>query len=90
MIDAAECEFSEIRLQLQPGERLVLYSDGISEAHNASGEVFEAARIIDSITRSRHLALDASLDALLADLAAFTGGKTHDDDISLLVIERAP
>jgi len=88
MLDASLCEFAELRLTVQPGERLVLYSDGISEARNQAGEVFDAPRIAVSIERSREQPLETALDQLLADLATFTGGRAVGDDISLLAIER--
>ena len=88
MLDVSQCEFVEVRLTVQPGERLVLYSDGVSEARNQAGEVFDAPRIAVSLERSRERPLEAALDGVLADLATFTGGKAVGDDISLLAIER--
>lgn len=90
MLDASLCQFAEVRLQLAPGDRLVLYSDGISEAHGTDGSVFDLGHIGASVERHGQRDLDGMLDGLLADVDAFTGGAKHDDDISLLAIERLP
>lgn len=88
MFDEPHCEFAELRLTLGPGDRLVLYSDGVSEGLDATGELFGAARIAEAIEHSRHLPLDGALDALLAEQTVFTGNRAPSDDISLLAIER--
>ncbi|WP_312060678.1 PP2C family protein-serine/threonine phosphatase, partial [Pantoea septica] len=78
---------------LAPGERLCLYSDGISECENADQQMFGAARL-EALLASLH---DHSIEALLAaveqSLNQWRGKATDEaasaaDDISLLVIER--
>jgi phosphoserine phosphatase RsbU/P len=88
MLPREQCEFAGRRLALATGERLLLYSDGITEASNAAGDLYGSERLAAVAERARGLALDAWLDAMLADVAAFTGGRPPDDELSLLALER--
>ncbi|MEM6793468.1 MAG: PP2C family protein-serine/threonine phosphatase [Acidobacteriota bacterium] len=83
------CEPRPRREILQPGETLVLYSDGLVEAR-AEGieDPFGFPRLERILTESVGLEPSAMRDAVLASLRAFTGGVPQDDDLTLLVIER--
>ena len=68
-----------------PGDRLVFYTDGITEARNPAGEEYGEDRLADAASVARAASLEAMKDALLADVNAFTGGK-FDDDATLIVV----
>ena len=76
--------------RLLPGDRLVIYSDGISEAQNVHGEYFEHGRITRLLVEGA--ALDAtSLHArILQEVGQFTGGVAQADDMTLVVAEYNP
>jgi phosphoserine phosphatase RsbU/P len=68
-----------------PGDRVILYTDGITEARNAGDEEFDEERLIDAAVAGRSLD-PASLEARLsAAVSAFTGG-TYQDDATLIVM----
>jgi serine phosphatase RsbU (regulator of sigma subunit) len=73
---------------LEPGDRLVLYTDGVTEAQNASGELFEVARLLDAARSPCHRTAQALQDALLAAVDRFVGGAPQSDDLTLLVVVR--
>ncbi|MDU5835565.1 MAG: SpoIIE family protein phosphatase [Pantoea sp.] len=86
-------DWEEYPFHLAPGERLCLYSDGISECENADRQMFGAARL-EALLASLH---DRSIEAVLAaveqSINQWRGMATDEaasapDDISLLVIER--
>jgi phosphoserine phosphatase RsbU/P len=82
-----EVEYEALTVTLQPGDRLFLYSDGITECTNTSKEPFSEARFMKFIAASAHLPL-AKLIAELEDaLTQWRGGREFDDDISLLAFE---
>ncbi|MFJ9054783.1 SpoIIE family protein phosphatase [Streptomyces sp. NPDC102409] len=73
------------RISLTPGQSLVLYTDGITEARNGADELFDEDRLNQALTPSPQRA-PAVLDALTAAVHAFTGGRDIDDDQAVLVL----
>jgi sigma-B regulation protein RsbU (phosphoserine phosphatase) len=73
---------------LGSGDRLVFYTDGISEARNARDEEFGEARLVDVAVEHRHEAAHDIQAALAAAVTAFTGG-SFQDDTTLLVLASA-
>lgn len=72
-----ECQVSET--QLLPGDILVLYSDGVTEAANEKEEEFGESRLRQIIQTNKNLPLGALLSKLLEDVFAFSAGKQSDD-----------
>jgi sigma-B regulation protein RsbU (phosphoserine phosphatase) len=69
---------------LLPGDDLVLYTDGITEAHNSAGEMFGLARL-DAVLEDCSADAEEILRSVLHALAGFTAGRQADDDRTLLV-----
>jgi serine phosphatase RsbU (regulator of sigma subunit) len=67
-----------------PGDTLVLYTDGVTEAFDDHGEEFGEQRLIDSLRRHRDLRPQALLNSILDDVKQFSPREQH-DDITLLV-----
>jgi sigma-B regulation protein RsbU (phosphoserine phosphatase) len=82
-----EVEYEALTVTLRPGDRLFLYSDGITECTNTSKEPFSEARFMKFIAASTHLPLDKLIAELEDALTQWRGGKEFDDDISLLALE---
>ena len=81
-------EYEEKTFQMQPGDSVLLHSDGLAEAHAADREMFGFPRVSALVGRSAPGA--ALIDACLAELAAFTGpGHEQEDDITLVTLERS-
>lgn len=82
-------EYEEVKGNLAPGETLLLYSDGLTEAHDPQGEMFEFNRVKQSM-----LELPVNTDMIqyaLRRLSEFTGPDwEQEDDVTLVVIERRP
>jgi len=79
--------YPEHAMQLEPGDRLLIYSDGISEAMNPDHEPFGSKRMIDSLARSRTLPLEESLAALWSDVERWGRSPTRQDDASVVALE---
>jgi sigma-B regulation protein RsbU (phosphoserine phosphatase) len=75
-------------VRLAPGDRLVLYSDGVVECRSPDGEPFGADRLADWFDHRRDRPLRACTDALTATLVEWSGGTDFDDDLTLFAIER--
>lgn len=83
----AEATYTENCIQMQPGDRIYLYSDGVTETANAQKELFDKQRLIKTLEEARELPLNDSLDRLEAALAAWRNGERVRDDESILAIE---
>jgi sigma-B regulation protein RsbU (phosphoserine phosphatase) len=70
---------------MEPGDFVVTFSDGVSEAMNAEGEEFEDERIQSSIDGSAHDA-QAQLEHLFSSVKTFTAGAAQNDDVTVLVV----
>ena len=79
-----EARYREARRQLQTGDQMILYTDGVTEAHNAQGEMFGAERL-DQALENCTLEAQSLLDALLGSVEKFAAGRPSDDDRTLIV-----
>src|SRR5262249_39625931 len=78
--------YDQQTLKLNPGDSLVAFSDGVTEALDEAGEEFTDDRLLECIDRHRAKAPQAMLDALLADVRAFCGEATQSDDVTILMV----
>jgi serine phosphatase RsbU (regulator of sigma subunit) len=82
-----EIDFEEDHVSLKPGDRVVFYTDGISEAANGSGELFGEERLYEAVHAvPRDLPARAIAERVLESLRAFLGDVEPQDDMTLLVI----
>lgn len=79
--------YDEMNLALAPGDLLVLYSDGIPDTQNPSGEFYGWMRMSDIIAANGTLSAADLADKLLADVDHFSGGAHPFDDRTLLVLK---
>lgn len=73
-------------IQLEPGDLLVAYSDGVTEAMDAGETQFGEERLLSCAKANIHLAPSAFVQQLLDAIHAFTIGKTRDDDLTVLAL----
>ncbi len=78
--------FEQETLRLEPGDLIVLFSDGVTEAMNAEGEEFTDDRLIACANAHRGEAPQQVLDALLADVHAFCAGEAQNDDVTAVLV----
>jgi sigma-B regulation protein RsbU (phosphoserine phosphatase) len=72
---------------LRPGDKVVIYTDGVTEAQNTSAEFFGKKRLLDVVAAYGRESCNVNHDALQEAIAAFTEGAAQSDDITLLVLE---
>jgi phosphoserine phosphatase RsbU/P len=81
-------EFSMNRAQLQKGDCLVLFTDGLTEGQNRAGVEFGVNPLIEIVRNRGARNADALMRACLAAAAAFRSGLPPKDDLTLMVLER--
>jgi sigma-B regulation protein RsbU (phosphoserine phosphatase) len=82
LVEEWECTVGEVRLV--PGDTLVIYSDGVTEASSDAGEFFGEQRLEDTIRQHAHLPAADLAKTIAATVHAFSG-KEQEDDLTLLV-----
>ncbi len=75
------------RLDIEPGSRLVFYSDGLVEAIDDDEEQFGYERLKDLLAAHAEESSEQLMATLLAALEAHTGGRDLDDDLTILIID---
>jgi sigma-B regulation protein RsbU (phosphoserine phosphatase) len=82
-----EVEFEQYVVQLEAGDRLLVYTDGISEAMNGAGEFFGKEALSAFIQKTSPLGLQESLNLVLKEAEQWTGKAGLHDDVSILGFE---
>lgn len=79
-------EFAEDVCRLHEGDKLVIYTDGITELRNVDGEQFGEGRLGRTVAEHAGLGASELFDALLARFRQFSGAASRSDDLTLLTI----
>jgi sigma-B regulation protein RsbU (phosphoserine phosphatase) len=80
--------YSQGTATLQPGDVLVLYSDGITEATNAAGEEYGLARLKNAVAAAAAMPAEAAARHIIESAGRFVDGEKPNDDQSILVLRR--
>jgi sigma-B regulation protein RsbU (phosphoserine phosphatase) len=83
-----EFDFSEHSVSFEPGDTMVLFSDGISEAMNAFEEEFEEERLLQVIKEGSQLTMRDLVDEIISAVSKYTGDTPQTDDMTLLAVKR--
>lgn len=81
----SETTYYSTELAWHPGDLLVLYSDGITEAFNTASEMYGLERFKTLLAEKQHLSAAEIKEAVLADLEAHQRGAAANDDITLII-----
>jgi serine phosphatase RsbU (regulator of sigma subunit) len=73
---------------MSPGDILLVYSDGITDAANSSDEEFEEMRLLQAVVEHRSEPADTIIDAVLDTVRLHTGDASQLDDMTLVVVKR--
>jgi serine phosphatase RsbU (regulator of sigma subunit) len=82
----AEADYESARLQLEPEDTLVLFSDGVTEAENVNHDLFEVSGLSHALAGKQDVPVEVLQQSVLDAVSAFTRGASQSDDITLLVV----
>jgi len=77
--------YDEGTLPIEPGDRVVLFTDGVTEARNAAGEDLGEERLMQLIVDNRHLSASELQHAVVDAVSAYSRGR-FDDDVTMVVV----
>ena len=86
---SSDAEYEEGTIRIERGNRLVLFTDGITEAANASGEEYGDGRIESILRMSLHETASALANRVITDVAEFCRGQSN-DDVTMMVVAAEP
>ena len=80
-------EYTCASLQMQPGDRIYTYTDGVPEAHDKNDELFGEERLMESIRKHGGEPFTELLPHIRADIEAYADGVPQFDDITMMIFE---
>jgi len=86
-VRAEDHRYEEEAIQLRPGDRLYLYSDGVTEARSSSHELYGTSRLLSLLDQNRRASLEEISRTLTESLRQWCGGHGFKDDLSILAVE---
>jgi serine phosphatase RsbU (regulator of sigma subunit) len=75
-------------IRLDPGDLLVMYTDGVTEAWNSEGDMFSEERLLATLVRDRERSAVEVLERILEEVRTFQQGRLPDDDLTLVLLKR--
>jgi sigma-B regulation protein RsbU (phosphoserine phosphatase) len=78
---------AEVTLRIIPGDLLVLFTDGISEAMNDRAECFGEAQLAELVEEHGHLPIGELRERILREIAAFVGSAPQHDDMTMILMK---
>ncbi len=75
-------------IKISPGDKLIIFSDGLNEASSIKGELYGMERIKNFLLQYKDLSLSSIFDLLLKDIRNFQGKDEFSDDVSILGLSR--
>lgn len=81
-----EIRYQTKEIELQTGDRLIIYTDGVTEAVNVSGEFYSHANLMDTVRSCSSLSTDEISVEIMESVKRFSSGIPQADDITVLVL----
>ena len=79
-------KYKEQELQLQPGDEIYLYTDGVTEAHNSKNELFGEERLLESLNSTKGMTVESICKKVKDDVESFVCEAEQFDDITMLCV----
>jgi sigma-B regulation protein RsbU (phosphoserine phosphatase) len=80
-------QYESRQIEIKKKSRLVIYTDGLTEADNPSGTLYGDLRLKNDLKNYKDRSAKDFFDAILKDLSGFTAKDTFEDDVTVLIID---
>ena len=81
-----DADYSSSHIQLEPGDTLLLYTDGVTEAEDRDRNLFQDTRLKEVVAQHQHSSMQTLQDAIFNAIDTFADGVSQSDDLTLLVM----
>ena len=78
--------YKQDEIRLEPGDRLLLYTDGVTEAHNAKSELYGEERLIKVMENTKDSPGEQVLECILDDVNRYAEGVPQFDDMTMVIL----
>ena len=85
----AEAEYRDDTVRLEPGDMIVTYTDGVTEAMNPKRELYSEGRLQETLTGLRGRSVEDTVAAIFSSVKAHAAGAPQSDDITVLAVRRS-
>lgn len=82
-----EMKYTEYTLQMEPGSKLFVYTDGVPEATDSNEKMFGIERTVESLNKAKDESANAILEKVVRDVHEFVGDAEQFDDLTMMCIE---
>lgn len=79
--------YSECEIHLEKGDRLFIYTDGVTEAKDIKNQMYGEQRLLKFLNKNNHLTVSEELTLLRNDIDSFANGEEQFDDITMLILQ---
>ena len=79
--------FEEHEIEIKPGDRVFVYTDGLPEARNSDKEFFGTDRMLDVLNKDPYAKGQALLTAMINEMSSFVGNAEQFDDVTMLIFD---
>ena len=83
----AGIQYTNMKVALNPGDYILVYTDGINEAHNKNEEMFGISRIVEAVEKNGALPAKKLIDHIHQEIFAFTGNVPQADDMLIIAVK---
>jgi sigma-B regulation protein RsbU (phosphoserine phosphatase) len=83
-----DAEYHDDTLSLRPGDMIVTYTDGVTEAMNPKKELYSEGRLQETVTRMAGRSVEETTDAIIASVKGHAAGAPQSDDIAVFALKR--
>ncbi len=87
LFDDEPVPYNEETYQLNPGDKIIAYTDGLTEWRNENKNAYSLNRLLNCINENRMLNSDQLVDAIYDNVEGFSKNKSNTDDLTLLISE---
>ena len=81
-------KLEEREIDVAPGDTLIFYTDGVTDAMDRAGQLFDVERLRAAVVAGPPVSAQQALSAVVDAIGTFTGGAPQSDDLTLLVVRR--